>query len=280
MHYRSEMMAMETRYLREINVSEEKHQKQIEEMAELNKNVIAHNEKMYEKCQRIVKEMQADQDEKQEDIMKELRSQLEERDGRHRRLVARMTAEYLKVMEDTSELQRYMMYLENLNRCDQKEHDDVGQPYRNLHPELSKEVHRQKVRTVGDCHKDVEYMIQRVATKRKEGQRQKEHHAAELARPSARNDGRLSTQPVPLPRIHETTAHSNNNVPTMEKFDTSSWRFQRPPFGDVATLRAWLASHRPPSQGPIKVLRPVSDFAKQPSVPSSGRMSSFALRVM
>ena len=41
-----------------------------------------------------LKEMQADHDEKREDIMKELWSQLEERDDRHWRMVARMRAEW------------------------------------------------------------------------------------------------------------------------------------------------------------------------------------------
>ena len=94
MHYHSEMMVMGTRYQRENKTAEEKHQKQIEEMAEQNKSLIAYNEKMYEKCQRIVKEMQADHDEKREDIMKELWSQLEERDDRHWRMMPRMRAEW------------------------------------------------------------------------------------------------------------------------------------------------------------------------------------------
>ena len=131
-------------------MSAEKHQKQIEEMVEQNKSVIAYNEKMYEKCQRIVKEMQADNDEKQESIMKELWTQLEERAGPHQRMVKGMRAEYTKVMEDTSEQQRCMIKdLQNLNHCDQKEHDDVvGELERKHHTELreiSKKLHWQKV---------------------------------------------------------------------------------------------------------------------------------------
>ena len=266
MHYRSEMLAMETRYERQIKVSEEKHQKQMEEMAELNKSLIAHNEKIYEKCQRIVKEMQTDYDEKQEDIIKELRSQLEERDGRHRRMVASMTAEYIKVMEDTSEQKRYMD--ENLNSRDQKEHDCIAELHRK---------HNAEVQMVRDCRKGVEDMKHWIATKRMERQ-QEELHAVELARQSAGNVDRLFPRKIPSSHSQDYATQLNSNG--AENVENYSWRSQRPPFGDEATLRAWLASHRPPAQGPLKVFRPVNDFTKQSLTPRSRRLSSPALQVM
>ena len=64
MSHHSELMAMETRYQEEIKMAGEKHQKEIQEMAEQNMSVIAYNEEMFEKCQRIVKDMQADHEEK------------------------------------------------------------------------------------------------------------------------------------------------------------------------------------------------------------------------
>ena len=90
MSHHSEMMAMEAQYQEEIKMAEEKHKKQIEEMAEQNKSIIASNEKMYDKCQRIVMEMQADHEEKQESIVKEMRSQLHDKDDLHQRIVTGM----------------------------------------------------------------------------------------------------------------------------------------------------------------------------------------------
>ena len=126
MSHHSEMMAMEAQYQGGIKMAEEKHQEQIEEMEEQNKSVIAYNEKMYEKCQRIVMEMQVGHEERQESIVKEMRSQLHDKDDLHQRIVTGMRREYLKVMEDTSEQRQNMIKgLQKRNRQNEKEHGGV-----------------------------------------------------------------------------------------------------------------------------------------------------------
>ena len=272
MSHHSEMMAMEAQYQEEIKMAEEKHHKEIEKMAEQNKSVAAYNEKLYEKCRHIVMEMQADHEEKQESIVKEMLSQLHDKDDLHQRLVTGMRREYLKVMEDTSEQRQNMIKdLQKRNRQNEKEHGDVVDDLHRKNDaelrEASREVQRQ---TMGDCRKDVEYMKNLIATERLERLRARERHAAELARLGSKNGDRFSPRPMTSSRSEEDATQVNTKAENLDKS-------HRPPFGDVATLRAWLASHRPPAQGPVKAFRPVSDFVKQPTAPPSGRLSSPSL---
>ena len=238
MSHHSEMMAMEAQYQGGIKMVEEKHQEQIEEMAEQNKSVIAYNEKMYEKCQRIVMEMQVDHEEKQESIVKEMRSQLHDKYYLHQRIVTGMRREYLKVMEDTSEQWQNMIKdLQKRKRQNEKEHGDVVDDLHRKHDaelrEASRDVQRQ---TMGDCRKDVEYMKNLIATVRLERLRARELHAAELARLGSKNGDGFSPRPMTSLRSEEDATQVNTKAENLEKS-------HRPPFGDVATLRAWLASH-------------------------------------
>ena len=71
-------------------------------------------------------EMQVGHEERQESIVKEMRSQLHDKDDLHQRIVTGMRREYLKVMEDTSEQRQNMIKgLQKRNRQNEKEHGDV-----------------------------------------------------------------------------------------------------------------------------------------------------------
>ena len=276
MSHHSEMMAMETRYQNEIKMAEERHQKEIQEMAHQNESVTAYTDKMYEKCQSIVKEMQAYHEEKQESIVEEMRSQFQDKNELHQRIVTGMRREYLKVMEDTSEQRQDMIKdLQKRNRQNEKERGDVVDDLQRKHDAELREASRElKRQTMGDCRKDVEHMKNLIATERLKRLRARELHAAELARLGSKNGDGFSPRPMTSSRSEEDATHVNvkDKAENLEKC-------HRPPFGDVATLRAWLASHRPPAQGPVKAFRPVSDFVKQPTAPPSGRMSPPSLHV-
>ena len=211
---------------------------------------------------------------KRESIVNEMRSQLRDKDDLHQRLVTGMRKEYLKVMEDTSEQRQNMIKgLQNRYRQNEKEHGDVVDDLQRKHDAELREASRELQRpTMGDCRKDVEYMKNLIATERLERLRAREVQAAELARLASKNGDRFSPRPMTSSRSEEDATQVNTQAEDLEKS-------HRPPFGDVATLRAWLASHRPPAQGPVKAFRPVSDFVKQPTAPPSGRMSSPSLHV-
>ena len=227
-------------------MAEEKHQEQIEKLAEQNKSVIAYNEKMYEKCQRIVVEMRADHEEKQDSIMKEMRSQLHDKDDLHQRIVTGMRREYLKVMEDTSEQRQNMIKdLQKRNRQNEKEHGDVVDDLHTKQDAELREASRDiKQQTLGDCRKDMECMKNLIATEKLERLRARELHAAELARLGSKNGDGFSPQPMTPSHSEEDATKVNTKAKHLEKS-------HRSPFGDVATLRAWLASHRSPAQGPV-----------------------------
>ena len=77
---------------------------------------------------------------------------------------------------------------------------------------------------VGDCRKGVEYMKNHIATKRMEHHQEKKLHETELARQSAKSDGRLSPPPIPPSHSQESATQSNNNMPVNTvKCDNSSW---------------------------------------------------------
>ena len=74
----------------------------------------------------VLMEMQVGHEERQESIVKEMRSQLHDKDDLHQRIVTGMRREYLKVMEDTSEQRQNMIKgLQKRNRQNEKEHGDV-----------------------------------------------------------------------------------------------------------------------------------------------------------
>ena len=99
------------------------------------------------------------------------------------------------------------------------------------HP--ARDVQRQ---TMGDCRKNVEYMKNLIATERLEHLRARELHVAELARLGSKNGDGFSPRPMTSLRSEEDATQVNTKAENLEKS-------HRPPFGDVATLRAWLASH-------------------------------------
>ena len=277
MSHHSEMLVMETRFQNEIKMAEEKHQKEIQEMAQQNESVTAYTEKIYERCQSIVKEMQADHEEKQESIVKEMRSQLQDKDDLHQRIMTGMRTEYRKVMEDTSEQRQDMIKdLQRRNRQNENERGDAVDDLQRKHDAELREASRElQQQTMGDCRKDVEHMKNLIATERLKRLRARELHAAELARLGSKNGDGFSPRPMTSSRSEEDATTQVNVKDKAENLE----KCHRPPFGDVATLRAWLASHRPPAQGPVKAFRPVSDFVKQPTAPPSGRMSSPSLHV-